>query len=197
MLVIGLTGGIGSGKSTVADLFAKHGVPIIDADIIARDVTLPKQPAFEKISAHFGNDILQADGTLNRRKLRTLIFQHEDERRWLENLLHPLIMTKIKQQIDALTAPYCIAVIPLLFEIDPVEFIDRTLLIDTDEPLQVDRVIARDHTEKQQIEAILKSQASRPDRLAKAHDVITNNGTLADLNPEVEKLHQMYLNLGK
>ncbi len=116
MLVVGLTGGIGSGKSTVANLFAEHGVPIIDTDVLARDLTLPNQPALAAIAQHFGQTVLHPDGSLNRGTLRNIIFANEAERTWLEHLLHPLIRAEIKQQIQNLPSPYCIVVIPLLFE---------------------------------------------------------------------------------
>src|SRR3990167_4504947 len=132
MLVIGLTGGIGSGKSTVADRFAEHGAPIIDTDIIAREVTEPNQPALEQIKSHFGAAIIATDGTLDRKKLRDYIFEHPHERLWLEKLLHPLILAQVKHLIQTTrSAPYCIVVIPLLAESKPFPFIHRILVVDT------------------------------------------------------------------
>lgn len=195
MLVVGLTGGIGSGKTTVANLFAHHGVPIIDADLIAREVTEPNQPAFSKVVKHFGESILLANGTLNRSKLREIIFEEPKQRLWLEHLLHPLIREEMQRQINKLATPYCIAVIPLLLEVEFFSFINRILVVDAPEHLQIQRTAGRDKTKAPQIEAILKTQARREDRIAHAHDVITNEGTLEDLKPQVEKLHYLYLKM--
>lgn len=196
MLVIGLTGGIGSGKSTVADRFAEHGVPIIDADLIAKELTLPDEPAFKAIVEHFGSSFVSKDGTLDRRKLREHIFNHVDERNWLEGCLHPLIVARMKEQIGLLKgAPYCIAVIPLLAESQAFPFIGRILVVDLPEEDQVERVLNRDKTNAAQVKAIIESQASRHDRLAIAHDVITNNGSLDDLITQVDALHKKYVNM--
>lgn len=197
MLVIGLTGGIGSGKSTVTDLFARLGVPIIDADVIAKQLTSPKQEAFENIIKHFGSDILDQNGQLNRKRLGQIIFQNNQERQWLEKLLHPEIERQMHEQIKQLSTsfPYCIAAIPLLIEVHPYSFIDRILVIDIPEPLQIERVMARDHLSKKEVSHILSSQTSRENRLAKAHDVIINTGSLADLTEQVKSLHQQYLKM--
>lgn len=196
MLVIGLTGGIGSGKSTVADMFAQHGVPIIDADVIAREVIEPDQPALLDIIDHFDTPLLQEDGSINRSKLREIIFTHPEERVWLENLLHPLIRAKIREQIAALNHPYCLVVIPLLLESkDPYSFIDRILIVDTTEALQLERASKRDNKNIESIQAILNSQMKRADRLARAHDVILNDGGLVDLEQKVDDLHKKYLEM--
>lgn len=196
MLVIGLTGGIGSGKSTVADMFAQHGVPIIDADVIAREVIEPDQPALLDIIDHFDTPLLQEDGSINRSKLREIIFTHPEERVWLENLLHPLIRAKIREQIAALNHPYCLVVIPLLLESkDPYSFIDRILIVDTTEVLQLERASKRDNKNIESIQAILNSQMKRADRLARAHDVILNDGGLMDLEQKVDDLHKKYLEM--
>jgi dephospho-CoA kinase len=192
MLVIGLTGGIGSGKSTVADLFADLGVPIIDADAKAREVTQPDKPAFLNIVKHFGDDILLSNGTLDRAKLRNIIFSDSKERLWLENLLHPLIREEMQHEINHLTGPYCIAVIPLLLEVEFYSFINRILVVDASLDAQIVRVMTRDKMNKLAVEAILKTQATRVDRKARAQDIIINDGTLADLIPQVEKLHEKY-----
>lgn len=197
MFVIGLTGGIGSGKSTVADLFAKHGIPILDADKIAREITEPQQFAYLEILRHFGSDVIQADGILNRKKLRHIIFADSAERNWLEKLLHPIILEKMQEYIRQLDAPYCIAIIPLLFEVDFYSFINRILVVDAPEELQIKRVIERDTATQSDIEAILKAQTSRQDRLSRAHDLITNDGNLAELAKQVDKLHHFYLDLQK
>ncbi len=197
MLVIGLTGGIGSGKSTVSHLFAQLGVPIIDADLIARQITESNDQALSSIIEHFGKKIVSENGALNRAVLRDIIFNHPPERLWLEDLLHPLIREEMQQQIRQLSEPYCIAVIPLLLEVEFHSFINRILVVDAPENLQIERTRHRDQIQSSQIEAILKTQAHRHDRIARAHDVIVNDGTLEDLIPQVEKLHQQYLKLSK
>lgn len=199
MLVVALTGGIGSGKSTVAHLFAEKGIPIIDADLIAREVTQPGTPALTAIAQHFDTTLLLPDGSLDRRKLRQIVFDQASERRWLENLLHPLIIEKIKERIhDArTTSPYCIAVVPLLLEVKPFALFGRILVVDTPEDLQAQRVASRDNADKDQIDAILKTQASRHERLARADDVIFNNLDKEDLVPQVDRLHEMYLEMSK
>ena len=195
MLVIGLTGGIGSGKSTVADMFAARGAPIIDADLISREVTLPGETAFNQIIEHFGHAMVSADGSLNRGKLREAVFANSKERIWLEKLLHPLIRQRIEQRLKVIDAAYCIIVIPLLFEVAPYEFIDRILVIDAPERLQIERVTTRDKSEPSHVEAIMKSQTTRSQRLSGADDVIINDGKIADLERQVQKIHEMYITL--
>lgn len=195
MLVVGLTGGIGSGKSTVATLFAERHVPIIDTDIIAREVTQPGQAAFTSIVKHFGSAILLQDGKLNRQLLRETVFKEAKQRIWLENLLHPIIRKKMEQQIHETQAAYCLVIIPLLFEVEFYSIINRILVVDAPEDLQIARAVARDNASQAEIEAILKTQASRKDRLSRAHDVIINDGKLEDLAPQVERLHELYLKL--
>jgi len=192
MLVVGLTGGIGSGKSAVAKLFAEHDVPIIDADDISRELTQADQPAFHSIIKHFGNQVILPDGKLDRAKLRDIIFRDPKQRLWLEHLLHPMIRDAIAERLKQIHEPYCILVIPLLLEVEFYSFINRILVVDAPEQKQLERVAARDNSRKSEIEAILKTQASREARLARAHDVITNNGTLDDLVPQVEQLHEKY-----
>lgn len=197
MLVIGLTGGIGSGKSTVANLFAAKHIPIIDTDQLSRDLTQSGQPALNKITEHFGDDILQKDGSLDRKKLRHIIFARESERKWLEKLLHPLIRAEMKKQIQAHQAPYCIVVIPLLTENTPNPIIQRILVVDATETLQIQRVTQRDDLTPEMMTAILQSQSSREKRLAMADDVITNHGDLKDLEKQVDALHEKYLGLNR
>lgn len=197
MLIIGLTGGIGSGKSTVARLFADKGIPVIDADIIARNVTEAGEPALTAIAEHFGVNVIMKDGNLDRPKLRTIIFQDPNERQWLEQLLHPLIRDKITQQLATLSAannkaPYCIIVIPLLLETASYSFIDRILVVDTPEHIQIVRVSTRDQALAATAKAIIDTQLAREERLKQADDVIVNDGTHADLTPQVDKLHDQY-----
>lgn len=195
MLVVGLTGGIGSGKSTVAKLFAELNVPIIDADAVSRDITNPGDDAFLRIVKHFGADVLLPDDTLDRAKLRNIIFADPKQRHWLENLLHPLIREAMKEQIKKISAPYCLAIIPLLLETEFYSFINRILVVDAPEHLQIQRITVRDKTPITHVETILKAQASRNDRLARAHDVITNDGAPDDLIEQVRQLHEKYLRL--
>ena len=197
MLVIGLTGGIASGKSTVADLFAKFGAPIIDADVIARDLVKPHSIILKDITEHFGTSILHEDGSLDRRKLRQAIFQNDNERKWLESLLHPIIIQHIKQKLQQVNAAYCIVVIPLLIETGPYSFIDRVLVVHSSESAQMTRVIKRDKVEEHLAQRMIKSQTDAQTRLNKANDNIDNSGDLITLSEQVEKLHQQYLKLAK
>jgi dephospho-CoA kinase len=197
MLTIGLTGGIGSGKSTVAKLFAEHGIAIIDTDQIARDITLPGQDALKKIAAHFGNNILLPDHTLDRAKLRKTIFEDPKQRQWLEQLLHPLIRTKTAELIAIAKSPYCIAVIPLLLESKPNPLVNRILVVDSSIEQQIARAKLRDQLSDSEINATIQTQVSREKRLTAADDIIYNECSLTDLIPQVEKLHQLYLSLSK
>lgn len=197
MLVIGLTGGIGSGKTTVANFFAALGVPVIDTDQLARDVVVPNSPALIKIIARHGPDILLPDKSLNRQKLREIIFKDASERQWLEQLLHPLIRKAMQEKITALTEPYCIVVIPLLAETAPNELIDRVLVVDAPEKEQLLRTQQRDQLSHEAVKAIIQAQAHREKRLAIADDIIMNNGDLAHLQRQVAELHYKYLQLCK
>lgn len=195
MLVVGLTGGIGAGKSTVADMFASFGVPIIDADAIAHELTQPNKPAVFDIVDHFPQEILLENGGLNRKRLRQLVFAHPHEREWLENLLHPMIKAEIEKRLANLSAPYCVIVIPLLFEKKPYDFLDRILVVDATKQDQIDRVTARDLVNPAHVEEILATQTSREVRLQGAHDVIKNDGLKQHLLANVENLHKLYLEL--
>lgn len=195
--VVGLTGGIGSGKSTVAALFAKKGIPVIDADDIARKITQPNEPAFHGIVKLFGPAILLPDGTLDRAKLRQQVFQDEIKRKQLEQLLHPLIRTEMATEIKALDVPYCIAMIPLLLETAPNPLIRRVLVIDTPETLQISRTAARDRIAPDAIQATLNAQINRTKRLERADDILINDRTIEDLIPEIDKLHAFYLTLAR
>lgn len=194
-LVVGLTGGIGSGKSVVAELFAKKDICIIDTDQLARDVVQPGQAALQKIAEKFGHDVIAADGSLDRIKLRSIIFADLEKRVWLEQLLHPLIRTEMKQQIDASASPYCIVVIPLLFETKPNPLIQRTLVVDATEEMQLSRAAERDKTSPENIQTILNTQINREKRLNLADDVIENHGSLSDLAQQVDRMHEFYLSL--
>ncbi len=195
MLVIGLTGGIGSGKTKVANLFAEYGVTIIDTDQISREVVEPHQPAWEQIVEHFSNTILEKNNTLNRRLLREKIFACDAEREWLEALLHPLIRANMSMQIEKAHSPYCIAVIPLLAETKPNPLINRILVVDADETIQIERAKVRDCASTEHIKSIMASQASRAERLKIAHDVIENNGSVEDLKKKVLHMHKYYLDM--
>lgn len=192
MLKVGLTGGIGSGKSTVADLFAKHGVTIIDADIIARKLTEKHSACYQKIAAHFGNKILAEDGEINRQLLREIIFNNSEQRHWLEQLLHPLIRKQLLVAMQQAGEAYCITVVPLLIENDFCAEFDRILVVDTDPEQQQQRVMSRDGSDKTVVQQIMQRQVTRKKRLSLADDVIDNNGSLYELSIQVEQLHQKY-----
>ncbi|WP_394234736.1 dephospho-CoA kinase [Pseudomonas anguilliseptica] len=193
--ILGLTGGIGSGKSAVAQHFIDLGVHLVDADHAARWVVEPGKPALTRIAEHFGSDMLQADGQLDRTALRNRIFADANERRWLEALLHPLIGQEIIQYLARAESPYAILVSPLLVESGQHKLTQRVLVVDAPERLQVQRTMARDQSSSEQVQAILKAQASREERLRHAHDVLLNDQDLPWLRDEVERLHTFYLNL--
>ena len=193
--ILGLTGGIGSGKSAAAEHFAALGVHVVDADHAARWVVEPGRPALSKIAEHFGEHVLQADGQLNRGALRTLVFSEPEQRRWLEALLHPLIREEIANNLAQAQSPYAILVSPLLIESGQHSTTQRVLVIDVPQALQIQRTLKRDNTSEEQVHAILKVQASREDRLRHADDVLTNDRDLEALKTEVERLHHFYLTL--
>lgn len=195
MLIVALTGGIGSGKSVVADEFARLGVPIIDTDVIARQLVVAGMPAHAEIVTLFGEAILEADGELNRRKLRQLVFDAPEKRIQLEQILHPRIREEVRSQIDRLQADYCIVVIPLLSEKGRYSFIHRILLVDAPQEKQIQRTMQRDRQSREQVEAILASQSSREQRLALADDILDNSGEVAELKQQVRQLHQQYQSL--
>ena len=192
---VALTGGIASGKSTVADLFAALGVPVIDTDVIARQVVEPGQPALAKIAATFGPDVLDADGRLDRRRMRERIFADPDAKRRLEAILHPAIRAEMEQQSMAAQGPYQVLVIPLLTEGGRRDHVDRVLLVDVPEELQIQRLMMRDGVSHEQAQASLNAQATRAQRLALADDVIRNTGRVDDLRAQVAELHGKYLRL--
>jgi len=195
MFVVGLTGGIGCGKSAVTDCFAALGVPIIDADVVARAVVEPGQPALREIVQQFGTDALCPDGTLNRAWLREHIFSNPDAKSTLEGILHPRIRAEMRRRLDEFETPYAIFSIPLLFETGQDKGVDRILVVDCAPELQISRVTRRDQASEAQTKSIIASQIDRKSRLAKADDIIDNSGALDDLRPMVELLHQKYLKL--
>lgn len=192
MLVIALTGGIGSGKSAVSRRFAELGVPVIDTDLIAREQVLPGSPALQEISDSFGPEVIRQDGSLDRPALRTLVFDSPEKRQHLEDILHPRILAEMQQRLETLNAPYAILVIPLLLETGQNELAERILVVDCPESLQISRVQQRDGLAAPQIRQILTAQVDRATRLSRADDVIENTGTLQDLMKATERLHHFY-----
>lgn len=198
MLVIGLTGGIGSGKSTVARLFEQRGVPIVDADVLSRELVAPGTPALAAIVEQFGAVVIAADGTLDRAALRRRVFDDAGERRRLEAILHPAIRARTRELLDAHAesgAAYAINVVPLLVETGQQNDFDRVLVVDVTDAEQIERVMARDRLDQAGAERILASQASREQRLRAADDVIDNNGAPEALAARVEQAHRRYLEL--
>jgi dephospho-CoA kinase len=196
-MIVGLTGGIGSGKSEVSRRFEKLGIDIIDADVVAREVVALGSPSLNAIEKHFGLDILKQEGTLDRQKVRELIFAHPAEKTWLENLLHPVIRTETIKQLNQAKSPYVILASPLLLETSQYELVDRILVVDADEELQLARASLRDENNSEQIKKIMATQMSRAIRRAKADDIIENHGDLSELELQVQQLHTRYLTLSK
>jgi dephospho-CoA kinase len=199
VLVVGLTGGIGSGKSAVSAAFAKRGVPVIDTDQLARDLVNPGQPALQEIVAAFGPTCLNSStGALDRRSLRRTVFADPLARNRLETILHPRILRAVKDQLVAINAPYCLVVVPLLAETGNLTpLMDRILVVDVPESLQIRRVMARDRVDKEQVEGILSAQTTSAQRLALADDVIRNDDSLEALDVAVAVLHEKYLSLSR
>ena len=190
---IGLTGGIACGKTTVANLFAALGVPVIDTDLLAREVVAPGTPLLAQVAAHFGPAVLTKDGSLDRRELRSRIFADAAERRWLEELTHPAIRALTDERCDAAAGPYSIVAIPLLVETAGAARFDRVLVVDCDPALQLARLVSRDGITRDHAQTMLAAQATREQRLAVANDVIHNDGDIASLRAQVEKLHRQYV----
>lgn len=197
MFIVGLTGGIGSGKTAVSDLFMQYNIAIVDADICARVVVEPGRPALEKIRQHFGDDILLADGNLNRAALRERVFTNSEDKAWLEALLHPLIGEEIMQQLQDASSPYVLFVSPLLVESKQNLICDRVIVVDVPEELQLERTSLRDNNDHEQVKRIMASQADRQTRLAVASDVIENIHGFDHLEEQVELLHQRFIQLAK
>lgn len=196
-LVIGLTGGIGSGKSMATDYLQTRGITIVDADLAARVIVEPGEPALEDIVAAFGESILQADGRLNRAALRQIVFADAAQRRRLEAITHPRIAQEILRQLSVSSSTYTVLVSPLLFESGQHRFAQRTLLIDAPESAQKQRASARDKVSEEQIAAIMAAQMSREERRKRADDIVMNDGDPAALHAALEKLHQQYLGLAQ
>ena len=193
--VVVLTGGIAAGKTTVSDLFALRGVPVIDTDKIAHEIVEPGQPALKQITDAFGQEFLRADGRLDRKKMRDAIFSSKHKKNCLESILHPAIATQVDQLIVQVDQPWCILVIPLLAKTTLFPSIDRVLVVDVEESVQIERVMARDNISRKQAQSILDAQSSRRQRLALADDILNNSGSLAQLEVKVDKLYRNYTGL--
>jgi|TARA_B100001971_G_scaffold9261_2_gene7584 dephospho-CoA kinase len=194
VFVVGLTGGIGSGKTAVSDRFGERGITIADADVAARVVVEPGTQALEKISQHFGSDVLE-NGELNRAALREIVFSNATERRWLESVTVPAILQELRRILDYALSPYAILMLSSGSGRSP--WIDRRLVIDVSPEVQIERVATRDSNTPEQIRAIMKTQPSREERLKYADDVIVNDGDFSQLDREITQLHQQYLNLAE
>ena len=195
-VVIGLTGGIGSGKSTITAMFADLGIDIVDADIIARKVVAPKSKALKQISEHFGAQFILPNGHLNRALLRSQVFSNEQDKTWLNNLLHPLIRQRMLEEIELSTSSYCLFVAPLLIENNLQGIVNRILVIDITEKAQIARTVLRDPSSRDEVQSIIASQISRTERLHHADDIIDNNKKdLAEVNKQVIRLDQSYRRL--
>lgn len=195
-LAIGLTGGIGCGKSAVADLFAGLGISVIDTDQIAHQLTQAGQPALAMIANAFGADFLLPDGNLDRPRMRRLIFSTPEAKKNLEAILHPLIRDEVTRRLERAPSPYAIVAVPLLLETGSYrEIVQRVLVVDCGEAQQVERVVARNGLDETEVRAIMAHQLSRQERLRQADDIIDNHGDRSALRPQVERLHEHYLKL--
>jgi dephospho-CoA kinase len=195
MLTIGLTGGIGSGKTTVSDIFKSLGVPVIDSDIIAREVVEPGEPGLEGIIARFSRETLHPDGTLNRQHLRNLVFDDASARRDLEQILHPLIRARSQERVAGLNTPYAILSIPLLVETGQTDTVDRVLVVDCPEQVQIERICLRDGISLDKAKAILAAQCSRSQRLKVADDIIDNNQSVEEVAQRIKSLNKQYISM--
>jgi dephospho-CoA kinase len=192
---IGLTGGIGSGKSAACEIFSELGVPVIDADDIAHKLVKPGMPAFKEITRLFGDKIISSDGTLDRKTIRYKVFANEIDRKKLENILHPAVYEEIAVQVKNINSRYCVISIPLLLETDASKTVDRILVIDAPREQQLERAANRDKTDKSDINAIIDSQISRKSRLSAADDIVDNKGDITALRKKICELHEFYSNI--
>lgn len=192
-LIVGITGGIGSGKTAVTDRFAQHGIVVVDADLAARKVVEPGSPALAAIAKHFGQNILTPEGELDRAALRKIVFAEPAERQWLEGLTHPLIGQEIEDQLENAGSPYAILASPLLLEGQQKLLVDLVVVVDVPEEVQLERTMARDSNDAEQVKRIMAAQLSRQERLARADIVIDNSRGLEDLDLVVEELHREFL----
>ena len=192
-MIIGLTGGIGSGKTAVSDIFEELGIGIVDADLASRVVVEKGRPSLEEIAKHFGQGILTEAGELDRAKLREIIFNSDEEKNWLESLLHPVIAKQIQDELKASSSPYTILVSPLLLETNQKDFCDKVLVVDVPVETQIERTLKRDGVSLGQVQSIIKAQISRDKRLELADEVIVNDKSLEGLQRAVSKLHQQFI----
>lgn len=197
MFIVGITGGIGSGKTAVSDRFEEKGITVVDADVCSRVVVEPGRPALKQIKERFGDAILNNDGTLDRAKLREIIFKNTDAKQWIENLLHPLIGEELITQLNNASSQYVILASPLLIESGQNLMCDKVVVVDVPEEIQIERTSKRDNNSIEQVKSIIASQASREQRLEKATDIIINDQGLDHLDNEVERLNQQYLKQAK
>lgn len=195
MFVVGLTGGIGSGKTAASDYLASKGITVVDADLASRVIVSPGQAALAAIETRFGNGVIAADGTLDRRALRDIVFADDAARRDLEAITHPAIGAEIMRQLQSSTSPYTVLVSPLLLETSQHQLTNRVLLVDVPETVQVQRTQARDEVPASQVEAIIAAQMSRAEKQQKADDIVVNDGTLEDLHRQLDQLHTHYLEM--
>ncbi|WP_404401475.1 dephospho-CoA kinase [Idiomarina seosinensis] len=190
--VVGLTGGIGSGKTAASDYLAGQGIDVVDADVIARQVVAPDSPCLAKIVSRFGKQVIHSDGSLNRQALRQKVFSDDSEKNWLNQLLHPAIRSAILQQLAQSQSVYTLLVAPLLLENGLDSYCQRVLVVDVPEPLQVERTVKRDNSEAHLVEAIMAAQMERRQRLARADDVVLNDGSLKHLQQQLDGLDTLY-----
>ncbi len=191
--VVGVTGGIGSGKSAATAEFERLGITVVDADIVSRQVVMPGSPCLQAIAEHFGSDLLTDKGELDRKALRQRVFSDPTEKDWLNSLLHPAIREEILAQLEQANSPYVILSAPLLLENNLEKYCQRVVVVDVPEELQLQRTIQRDESPREEVEAIMKAQLSREARLRKADDILNNEGSIDELRRQVNQLHQRYL----
>lgn len=195
MLRVGITGGIGSGKTSVADSFAELGVPVIDSDVIARLLLVPGEDAYKQVVDKFGESIVLEDRSIDRSRLRDLVFSDKNNRELIENILHPEVRKKITSDVSKLQSPYCIVVVPLLIETDFINLVDRILVVDADEDIRINRVMERDNMSRKDVVKIINSQSTNQAKLEVADDILDNNSNKKAIAQQVGELHKKYLSL--